>query len=60
MSQVTREHVRDILAHAHLTPEQERDILTMSYPADIEQMVAIFARYGVTRDWLINELGGSP
>jgi len=60
MSQVTREHVRDILAHAHLTPEQERDILAMSYPADIDQMVAIFARYGVTRDWLINELGGSP
>jgi hypothetical protein len=60
MSQVTREHARDILAHAHLTPEQERDIPAVSYPADIEQVVAVFARYGVTRDWLNNQLGGSP
>ncbi|HEY3088967.1 MAG TPA: hypothetical protein VGJ59_12980 [Jatrophihabitantaceae bacterium] len=60
MSQVTREHVRDVLAHAHLTPEQERNILALSYPADVEQIVAIFARYGVTRDWLIDRLGASP
>ncbi|HKF33573.1 MAG TPA: hypothetical protein VKB37_14500 [Jatrophihabitantaceae bacterium] len=60
MSQVTREHVRDILAHAHLTPEQERNILELSYPADIEKVIAIFAEYGVTRDWLTDQLGGSP
>jgi hypothetical protein len=60
MSQVTREHVRDILAHAHLTPEQERNILALSYPADLDQVIAEFARYGVTRDWLTDRLGGSP
>jgi hypothetical protein len=60
MSQVTREHVLDILAHAHLTAEQERNILALSYPADLDEVIAEFARYGVTRDWLVNQLGGSP
>jgi hypothetical protein len=60
MSQVTREHVLDILAHAHLTPEQEQTVLALSYPADIEQVMAVFARYGITKDSLINRMGGSP
>ncbi|HZC51545.1 MAG TPA: hypothetical protein VE441_03485 [Mycobacterium sp.] len=60
MTTVTRQNVRDILAHAQLTAEQERTILALSYPADIEQVMAVFARYGVTRDWLINRLGASP
>jgi hypothetical protein len=60
MTQVTREHVRDVLAHAHLTPEQERDILELSYPTDVEKVIAMFAKYGVTRDWLMDRLGGSP
>jgi hypothetical protein len=60
MSQVTREHVLDILHHAHLTPEQERRILAMSYPADQEEVIAEFAKFGITRDWLVSQIGGSP
>lgn len=60
MTQVTREHVLDILAHAHLTREQEQTILALSYPADIDQVMAVFARYGITKDALINRMGGSP
>jgi hypothetical protein len=60
MTQVSRDHVRDVLRHARLTPEQERSVLALSYPADLEQVLSIFARYGITKDWLISRLGGSP
>ena len=59
MTQVSLDHVRDILRHAGLTPEQERSILALPYPADLEQVMAMFARYGVTKDRLISRLGGS-
>jgi uncharacterized membrane protein (DUF2068 family) len=60
MTQVSRDHVLDILRHANLTPEQEQSILALSYPADLERVLAMFARYGVTPDRLISQLGGSP
>jgi hypothetical protein len=60
VTQVSRDHVRDVLRHAGLTPEQEQSILALPYPADLERVLAIFASYGVTRDWLISRLGGSP
>jgi hypothetical protein len=60
MTQVSRDHVRDVLRHASLTPEQEESILALSYPADLDQALAMFARYGVTTDLLISRMGGSP
>jgi hypothetical protein len=60
MTQVSRDHVRDILRHAGLTPEQEQTILALPYPADLEHLMTIFARYGVTKDLLISRMGGSP
>ena len=60
MSQVSLDHVRDILRHAGLTPEQEQDILALHYPADLERVMAMFASYGVTTDRLISRMGGSP
>lgn len=59
MTQVSRDHVRNILRVAGLTPEEEQSILALPYPADLEQVLVIFARYGVTKDWLISRLGGS-
>ncbi|HEY7047046.1 MAG TPA: hypothetical protein VH373_07485 [Jatrophihabitantaceae bacterium] len=60
MTKVSREHVRDVLAHAGLTPEQEQTILALDYPADLDHVIAVFARYGVTRDRLLSRLGASP
>jgi hypothetical protein len=60
MAQVTREHVLDILSRAGLTPEQEQRILALPYPIDFERVVKEFAEFGVTRDWLISRMGGSP
>lgn len=60
MTQVSREHVRDILRDAGLPPEQEQSILALPYPVDRERVLAAFAAYGVTRDWLVSRLGGSP
>jgi hypothetical protein len=60
MTQVSLEHVRDVLRYAHLTPEQEESILALPYPADLERVMAMFARYGVTKDVLMSRLGGSP
>jgi hypothetical protein len=60
MAQVTREHVVDILSRAGLTPEQERRILALPYPVDFDRVVQEFADFGVTRDWLVSRMGGSP
>jgi hypothetical protein len=60
MAQVTREHVLDILSRAGLTPEQEQRILALPYPVDFERVLKEFAEFGVTRDWLISRMGGSP
>jgi hypothetical protein len=60
MTMVTREHVLDILKSAQLTPEQERSILLLPYPVDIERVIQKFAEYGITKDRLINRMGGSP
>ncbi len=60
MTQVTREHVLDILSRAGLTAEQERGILALPYPVDFDRVVREFARFGVTKDQLINRMGGSP
>jgi hypothetical protein len=60
MTQVTREHVLDILSRAGLTPEQERRILALPYPVDFDQVAREFAEFGVTKDRLISRMGGSP
>jgi hypothetical protein len=60
MTQVTREHVVDIMSRAGLTAEQERRILALPYPLDFDRVVTEFARFGVTKSELINRMGGSP
>jgi hypothetical protein len=60
MTLITRENVLDILARAGLTPEQEQAILALPYPVEVDRVTEAFARYGVTKDWLIGRLGGSP
>jgi hypothetical protein len=57
---VTREHVLDILARAGLTSEQERRILALEYPADYDEVLDLFASFGMYPDLLISRMGGSP
>jgi hypothetical protein len=57
---VTREHVLDILARAGLTPEQERRVLALEYPADYDEVLDLFASFGMYPDRLISRMGGSP
>jgi hypothetical protein len=60
MTEVSRDQVLDILRRAALTPEQESTILALSYPADRDHVLRMFARYGVTPGRLVSGLGGSP
>lgn len=58
--QITEAHVREILAQARLEPEDEQKVLALHYPADRDRVVAVFGSLGVTPDWLVSRLGGSP
>lgn len=58
--QLSRAHVLDIIARAGLTEEQRERVLSLSYPADREKVLELFASMGVTRDDLLSRMGGSP
>jgi hypothetical protein len=58
--QVSREFVEDILARTNLSPEEKQQIRDLSYPADHDEVLRLFASMGVTPDRLQNRMGGSP
>lgn len=58
--QVSRAHVLDIIARAGLTAEQRERVLALSYPADLERVLALFRSMGVNHDQLVSRMGGSP
>lgn len=60
MTQVTREHVLDLISSAGLTPEQEQRILALPYPVDYDRLAHEFEQVGLTKDGLMNRMGGSP
>ena len=57
---VTREHVIGLLPLMRLTPEQERRLLALHYPADYAVVAAAFAALGIDADVLVDRMGGSP
>jgi hypothetical protein len=56
---VTRDHVEGILRLTPLDSEERAQVLALSYPADIEDVMNLMLRFGITRDWLVSSLGGS-
>jgi hypothetical protein len=52
--------VLDIIARAGLTAEQRERVLALSYPADLERVLALFRSMGVNHDQLVSRMGGSP
>ena len=59
-SQITRQHVLDLLPIMGLRPEQERRLLALHYPIDFETAAAAFESVGVDLDTLTDRMGGSP
>jgi DNA-directed RNA polymerase subunit F len=57
---VSREYVEDILAVTSLSAEEKKRIRDLTYPADRDELLALFASMGVTPDRLTSRMGGSP
>jgi hypothetical protein len=57
---VSREYVEDILARTSLTLEEKQRVRAVTYPADQQELLLLFASMGVTPDQLTNRLGGTP
>ena len=58
--EVTRQHVVDILRKAGMFEDAERAASSLPDPVDIDEAAALLGPYGITRDFLISRLGGSP
>jgi hypothetical protein len=59
-SQITRQHVVDLLPLMGLRPEQEARLLALPYPVDFDTVAAAFQSVGVELDTLTDRMGGSP
>jgi hypothetical protein len=59
-SQITRQHVVDLLPLMGLGPEQEARLLALRYPVDFQTAAAAFESVGVDLGTLTDRMGGSP
>ncbi|TML06926.1 MAG: hypothetical protein E6F94_02145 [Actinobacteria bacterium] len=59
-TQVTRQHVVDVLSTAGLPEEAEEARRSLPDPVDLERAAQFLERYGITKDVLISRMGGSP
>jgi hypothetical protein len=59
-SQITRQHVVELLSLMGLTPGQEARLLALRYPVDYPTAAAAFESVGVDLDRLTDRMGGSP
>jgi len=59
-TQITRQHVVDLLPIMGLSPEQEARLLALHYPVDFATAVAAYESVGVHLDTLTDRMGGSP
>lgn len=55
-----RHEVAAVLPRVGLPDPAAKANAELPDPVDVEEVVRFGARYGVTRDWLISEMGGSP
>ena len=59
-SQITRQHVLQLLPLMGLRPEQEEQLLALPYPVDFSVATAAFEAVGVDLDTLMDRMGSSP
>jgi hypothetical protein len=59
-TQFSRQHVIDVLNRVGYTELAEEASRVLPDPVDFDQLEQLVIRYGVTRDDLINRMGGSP
>jgi hypothetical protein len=59
-TQVTRQHVVDVLRTAGLSQEADEANRSLPDEMDIERAADFLQPYGITKDVLISRMGGSP
>jgi hypothetical protein len=57
---VPRQHVLDLLRKAGMFEEAERAEALLPDPVDFDEAAALLSPHGITKDFLISRLGGSP
>ena len=56
-----RQHVESVLARVGLPADRRSAILDqIQFPVELDALQAALAPFGITRDALINRMGGSP
>jgi hypothetical protein len=60
MEQYSRQHVVDLLNHTGHRQLAEEATRVMPDPVDVDVAAAWLMKYGLTRDGLISQMGGSP
>jgi len=59
--QYDRSHVESVLTRAGVAVEQRTAILDeIRFPIELDALLTLLARHGITHDGLISRLGGSP
>jgi hypothetical protein len=56
----TREHVAEVLRKTGRTELADEALRSLPERVDEEKLMGFAARYGITRDMLLSEMGGSP
>jgi hypothetical protein len=59
-TQVTRQHVVDVLRTAGLREVADEANRSLPDQLDLERAAQFLQRYGITKDVLISRMGGSP
>ena len=59
-TQVTRQHVVEVLRTAGLPEVADEANRSLPEELDLERAAEFLARYGITKDELISRMGGSP
>jgi hypothetical protein len=58
--QITRQHVVDLLRRTGFPEAADEAMRALPDPVDLDEVVAWAAPHGITKDELINRMGGSP
>ena len=58
--QTTRDNIVAVLRHAGLVDEAERAERSLPESGEFDEMIKLCEAHGVSRDMLIDRLGGSP
>ena len=58
--QVTRQYVVDVLRRTGFRAVAEEAVQALPDPVDLDQLAQWGLRYGITKDQLVSEMGGSP